>query len=140
MPLSQNELSVLALVASDIAYRPLEHFRLDPPGLNIPLSSYQDSALGSEFGFATPLLSGFSNDPSSFTAFKVDHDPTTGAVTVTFPNWEFVIKVEEPRNGFGAVVFRSKTLIDGHRHYIVALQGSDGLNSQDWFQNLDLAR
>lgn len=64
----------------------------------------------------------------------------TGAAWVQFSNWEYVAKIEQPLNGFGAVIFRSKILVDGKRQYIVALQGSDGANAQDWFQNLDLAK
>jgi hypothetical protein len=139
MALTQNELSVLSLVASDIAYRPKSAFDQDLPGS--ALSSYQDSGFENEFGFPAALLAGLPNDSNSPTArLPLQRDPGTGADTVVFTNWEYVRKFQDDANGFGAVIYRSKVPIDEETHYIVAMQGSDGASSQDWFQNLDLAR
>ena len=136
MALSQNELSILDLVASDAAYRPKDAFDQDAS-----LFSYQDSSPDPEFGFPRSLLEGISNAPSSPTAhLPLQADPGTGAETVMFTNWEYVTKFQDPNNGFGAVIYRSKYGIDGRINYIVAMQGSDGTSRQDWLQDLDLAR
>lgn len=138
MPLTQNELSVLDLVASDVSYRPAAEFAGD--AMKAPIFSYQDNAPEKEYGFPQALLSGLANSAGSPTAYVLDKDPVNGANFVVFPNWEFVRKFQDDENGFGAVVYRSKVLIDGRTHYIVALQGSDGTSAQDWLQDLDLAR
>ncbi len=137
MALTQNELSILDLVASDVSYRPASAFAGD--AIKAPLFSYQDSAPEKEFGFPDGLLTGLSNTVNSPTAFILSQD-INGVNTVSFTNWEFVRKFQDDENGFGAIVYRSKVQIEGKTHYIVAMQGSDGPSAQDWFQNLDLAR
>src|SRR3954469_9053378 len=137
MSLTQNELSVLDLIASDVSYRAKSAFDGDAPGGE--LFSFQDSAPEKEFGFPSSLLSALPNGPSSPTANTQSQD-INGVNTVVFTNWEFVRKFEDPKSGFGYVVYRSTLPIDGKTNYIVAMQGSDGTDSQDWFQNLDLAR
>src|SRR6266571_3903372 len=137
MALTQNELSILDLVASDVSYRPASAFAGD--AIKAPLFSYQDSAPEKEFGFPDGLLTGLSNTVNSPTAFILSQD-INGVNTVSFTNWEFVRKFQDDENGFGAIVYRSKVQIEGKTHYIVAMQGSDGPSARDWFQNLYLAR
>src|SRR5690242_10452877 len=137
MALEQNEISVLCLVASDISYRPEDLFNTAPYG---PLSSFTDNFPEREFGFPQVLVSNFSNLFGSPTAYLLDKEPATEAIVVVFSGWEFVTKFQDSENGFGAIVYQSTEPIAGKTHYIVAFQGSDGLNGQDWIQNLDLAR
>jgi len=49
--------------------------------------------------------------------------------------WAVVIRRDDPSTGFGATVYR-KANADGSGDYIVAMQGTRGLNIQDWGGNL----
>src|ERR1700757_2623554 len=147
MALQRNELSVLDLVASDAAYRTLEQYTADRPAVSsrILLQSSPDSSTPTdEQGVPTSLFVALPNNPDSLTArqLAVLNGSRGGgpAQTVTFTNWELIKKFQNNQDGFGAAIFKSTIKIDGKYQFIVAFQGSDGLDPKDWFANLDLAR
>jgi Ca2+-binding RTX toxin-like protein len=144
-PASLNELSILDLVASDAAYKSLTDYQLERQQLGIVyLKSLPDSTAGSEEGVPPNLVTGLPNGASDCTAYELasGNGARGGGIaqTVTFSNWVLIKKFQNDDDGFGAAIFKSTREKDGADQYIVAFQGSDGLDSHDWFANLDLAR
>ena len=59
---------------------------------------------------------------------------------MTFDNWVLIKKFENASDGFGAAVFIRRRQPEGSKpQFIVAFQGSDGLDPQDWLADSDLA-
>jgi hypothetical protein len=138
-----NGLSIIGLVASDFSYKPPDSIREIPNPFADTLRSFPDSTPGNERSFPVDLARGLPNGIDDFTHRNVfPGDPTAGTfTTIEFDNWVVQKKFDVPGSGFGAVVFRSlKLSIDGKFDYIVAFRGTQGLNSIDWYSNLDLAQ
>ena len=105
-----NHISMLSLVAADASYKRPSEFA---PGEALAL--HRDSRPDAEF----PI-------PPSFEGLGIE-------------DWVFVrtpetLAFEDPGTGFAAVLFRSLSSND----LIVALSGTNGLDAQDWWTNLNL--
>jgi len=121
-----NEQAILDLVASDFAYK-----RDDRIAINADkLQSLPDNAPGSEHGFPPSLVNGLDN-----ALFSRTHRNFIGSgfSIVEFDNWIVAGKFNDDRDGFGAVVFKSRFAdpVTNKFDYIVAFRGTDGLNAQD---------
>jgi hypothetical protein len=129
-----SEQAVLDLVASDFSYKPDNKIAINGD----KLSSFPDSSMAHEHGFPASLVSALDNALSSPT----HRTPiASGLSVIQFDNWVVANKFDDGGDGYGAVVFKSK-FADPVTHkfdYIVAFRGTDGINAQDWFANLDLA-
>ena len=124
-------LNVLALVASDFAYRPGKASK------GTSLQSYPDNEPGDEFEFPGWLYRDLNT--SALTGAVLDDSRADGISVVRLTEWEYVDTIEDSGDGFGAVFFRSKTPgAAGKYEYILAFRGTDGRDKQDWFANLDL--
>lgn len=106
-----NRLSVLGLVASDMSY-----WRNAPDGVG--LKPYPDS--NPDVGFP-PDLALIAGVPYS---------------AGEFAGWTLIRRRDDASTGFGAAVFKNTTT----NEYIVALEGTDGLNGQDWYNNLNYGK
>jgi Ca2+-binding RTX toxin-like protein len=130
-----NEQAILDLVASDFAYKPNDEIavRVDK------LQSFPDNAPEYEGGFP-PSLVGFLDNA----LFARTHRSfiASGISVIEFDNWIVENKFNDRGDGFGAVVFKSRFAdpVTNKFDYIVAFRGTDGLNAQDWYANLDLAK
>ncbi len=143
-PRSMNALSILDLVASDAAYKTLQQYEQDrAANATLYLQSWPDSSAGNEASFPASLLNGLANE--GLTA----HDPMRDmngshgggdAAVISFTNWKLIKKFQDDTTGFGAAVFKSTVPNSDGDQYIVAFQGSDGLDGRDWYQNLDMAQ
>src|SRR6266542_4323091 len=107
--------AVLGLVACDDSYRPA----LIPEG---PLRTYLDS--DPEIDLLDPQLlarSGIASRPGSNNEMIID-------------GWKIVTSFDDAGTGFGAVIFRN----DDENRAIVAFRGTNGLDWQDWWTNVNL--
>src|SRR6266511_3061483 len=110
-----NRWAVLGLVACDDSYRPA----LAPDG---PLRTFLDS--DPEIDLLDPRLlagSGIASQPGSNNETIVD-------------GWKIVTSFDDAGTGFGAVIFRN----DDENRAIVAFRGTNGLDWQDWWTNVNL--
>src|SRR6266542_6670269 len=106
--------AVLGLVACDDSYRPA----LIPEG---PLRTYLDS--DPEIDLLDPQLlarSGIASRPGSNNEMIID-------------GWEIVDSFDDGRTGFGAVILRN----DNENRAIVTFRGTNGLDWQDWWTNVN---
>jgi Ca2+-binding RTX toxin-like protein len=129
-----SELAVLGLVASDFSYK-----NASKVGRGELLSSLPDSKGGEEFGFPKALVNGLPNSSASrMRNYFIDSNRSV----IQFGNWQETATFNDDRDGYGAVVFRSKDAdpVTNKFDYIVAFRGTDGTDHQDWFANLDLAQ
>ena len=135
MAISQflRNMSVLDLVASDFSYNSNDAI------LGQTLRSLPDNLPADEQPFPRGLLSSLPDTRVS--SDSLFHSNDLNGV-IEFDNWIVDKTFNNSRNGFGAVVFRSKlsTTDDGQFDYIVALRGSDGTDPQDWLADVDLAK
>jgi len=143
-PSELNDLSILGLVASDAAYKSLAQYSEDRgAGKPVYLQSVPDSTKDNEADFPSVLAATLPNEgltarlPLGTSSGSRDGGP---AQTITFTNWLLIKKFQHSGTGFGAAIFKSSVQKDGKDQYIIAFQGSDGLDAQDWFANLDFAR
>lgn len=134
-PFTLNELSVLALVASDVSYRAQTIS-------DRTLQSFPDSKdIADAEGFPIPLE--VSIGTSTNVQLRHRYEPSLGRDTpeIAFDGWTLVSKIEDAASGFGAALFRSLERSSvGTYQYLLALEGTNGPDATDWFQNLDLAR
>ena len=134
--LSREQLAVLALMASDAAYR--------PPGPGpLPL---RESPVGdvSPEPFPGVLSRGMAGAGGALGRIE----PLDGLAG--FPAWRALGKYADARTGLGAWIFVSTLATDaagqpagpgqGKHNLIVAFEGSNGPDPVDWYQNIDLAR
>jgi len=137
MPVTQamNRLSILALAASDFSYK-----KGSLIGLNHTLRSHPDNEKEYEFGFPRRLLFDMSQLSFSLEHFNLLPNPVNDVQVVEFDNWRVVNVIENDRNGFGVVILKALRDVEGKYDYMVAFRGTDGLDTVDWFANLDLAR
>ncbi|HXF65557.1 MAG TPA: putative Ig domain-containing protein, partial [Burkholderiales bacterium] len=130
-----NEQAILDLVASDFAYKPDAQIvvRADK------LQSFPDNTPEYERGFPPSLVSTLDNALFSRTHRQFI---ASGLSVIEFDNWTVEAKFDDPGDGFGAVVLKSRFAdpVTNKFDYIVAFRGTDGLSAQDWYANLDLAQ
>ncbi len=145
-PSQMKDLSVVALIASDAAYTPKELFDQERTTSGFALlHSFPDSSNpADEQGVPTDLFKGLPNSTQDLThhelIFRTGSRGGGIAQTVTFDNWVLIRKFENASDGFGAAVFARRRQPEGSKpQFIVAFQGSDGLDPQDWLANSDLA-
>jgi pimeloyl-ACP methyl ester carboxylesterase len=105
-----NTRSLIALVACDASYKSLAEFTVGEV-----LAPHRDSAEGEEVD-APPIF-----DQIGREQWKYLRDPDTPILAI-------------PGTGFSAVIFRK----EGAPELIVALTGSNGWDSRDWWANLNL--
>src|SRR5258706_2976529 len=130
--LTRNELSVLALVASDASYRSTPS--TPTPGGTILRSWPDNKTVDEEFGFPINLLSSLSQSkPETVNSYFSDTSPSGREVIVAqFPRWKLATEVKDDATGFGVSIYK----LDGANEYIVAFRGTDGKDPKDWGQNL----
>ena len=139
MTLTREQLSILALVASDQSYR------MHTPGRDSIPFDYGMTRLESWPDSPSPV-----NDalfPAHLEAVLPDTGLTAHTRTgyldprgerIEFDNWVVHEKIEDRRLGFGALLLRSA--LPGSNEWVVAFQGTDGPDPIDWNQNLLYAK
>jgi hypothetical protein len=136
MPLTRSitEQAILDLVASDFSYKPEPEIAVGVDRLR----SLPDNTPEYEHGFPPSLVVALDNSPTALTRRSF---VASGISVVEFDNWIVAKTFVDPGDGFGAVVFKSRFANPetGKFDYIIAFRGTDGLNAQDWYANLDLA-
>lgn len=112
-PFELRHLSVLALVASDAAYKSKPEYDIDrlTDGLVYLESLPDSSSSANEEGVPASLLNGLPSDVTDLTAYRVGNRGGVrgggAAETVTFFNWSMIKKFQVYADGFGAAIFRS---------------------------------
>lgn len=127
----RNQVSLLGLVASDLAYKEASSGEM--------LASFPDSRSDEEYSFPK-AVPGLSQDPSAST-FGV-WDDEDGIGVITFPNWKVVQTFRSDATGFGAVLLQGVYSLNGDKRtdYIIAFRGTDGRDGQDWYANVQLGK
>ena len=135
----RTRISTLDLVASDFAYKsPYSPKPGGKPSIGEILESFPDSEGSAEQAFPRELL--FPMWALPLSAYDDSNLSSNG--TARFLDWELRAIVDTPEDGFGAMLFKSKTAnpSTGKYEYIFAFRGTDGTDPIDWWQNLDLAK
>lgn len=139
----RNQISILALTASDSAYRESPGYPFVP---GEPLMSFPDSKPQEEYQFPLQILGipaqSDTNSPLYYEG-KALLSTQGGLVEgVEFKNWSLVTKTQQNDTGVGLIIYRRDYEQAGKEksEYIIAVQGTDGRNGQDWYANIQLAK
>ncbi len=123
MAINPNQLAVLNLIACDYSYNPNPAV---PGSGGIPgglLATFPDSD-GPEY--VPP--------PTLFGSVDLPYQQIGNAIVVD--GWRVAGAATDPATGFSFVVFQNAAKTDA----IVAMTGTNGLNAQDWYSNLNLGK
>lgn len=144
--LGADILSLIAIVASDASYKPAGVSAgiggQDGVGGEV-LASFPDNEPIDEADFPTSLYRHSIDTESKLDDLRlvdgigVSNNPVRIGV---LDNWSLVRSIEDESTGFGAAIFISRSSDGGKRDVVVAFRGTDGTDSKDWYQNIDLAK